>query len=99
MSYLQNSLTLYMRPMENIPAYQIRNAANFLVFNNKFRTYQDALKYLLYTRIYAPWNFKAAMSDFYAAYDVTHKLSKAIDVNSYRSTNSNLYGEEYHMWH
>jgi hypothetical protein len=96
--YRVNSDTLYLRPIENQPNYQIQNAARWLVAKGEKPTYKQALHYVIYLESTYPWKFKTLMASFYDKFDHTIKRMKYKDVNTYKSTDSNFYGDEWHMW-
>jgi hypothetical protein len=95
---IPNSLTLYLRPVEYIPPFQVNNCARWMVAHNKFSTFLHAKKWLLVMEETKPWIYKAVMANYFDATDYKPSVNSNRDVNQYRSTNSNSYGEEWHMW-
>jgi hypothetical protein len=100
MSGLQpNSLTLYLRPIENIQPYRVIGCAKWLVQNGKFKTLYDAMTWLNVMAAKQPFIYKAILSDYFNAVDYKQDFLDKRDVNKYRSSATNLYGEEAHMWY
>ena len=99
MSYTKNSITLYLRPQAAIPAYQVNNCATWLVKRGDFKTYLDAKMWLVNQEQNSPWNYRAIMSEYFEANDYQSDYKSHRDVNKYRSSASNYYGEEPHMWY
>lgn len=98
MSYSRNGLTLYLRPMAEIPAYQVNNCAKWLVSMGQFKNFLEAKIWLISQEQNAPWNFRAIMSEYFDVNDYQSDFKSKRDVNKYRSTKSNYYGDEAHMW-
>lgn len=99
MSYSLNSLTLYLRPHAAIPPYRVNDCANWLVKQGQFKTYYEAKLWLIKEEQDNPWNYKAVMSQYFDATDYQSDYKSHRDVNKYRSTKSNYYGEDPHMWY
>lgn len=100
---IPNSLTLYLRPIENIPPRVIYMCAEWMVKNNilknpKIDTVDKALKWLTYAEDKESYNYKAVLSRFFDANDFQTKPYDTRNVNKYQSSSNNLYGEDPHMW-
>jgi hypothetical protein len=93
-----NSVTLYLRPIENIPPYRVRECAQWLVNHRKFPTVDIAHRWLLLMEDQDPWKYKAILANYFDAVDYTPSyVDDTKNVNDYRSSNTNYYGEEPHM--
>lgn len=99
MSYTKNSLTLYMRPMASIPPYQVNNCAKWLVQRGQFKDFLQAKLWLINQEQTEPWNYRAILAEYFDATDYQSDYKSKRDVNKYRSTQSNYYGEDAHMWY
>jgi hypothetical protein len=97
MSRQSNHLSVYLRPLADQQPYQILNAARWLAWRKKFKTPQAAHKWLLAAESNDPWVFKTTMSEYHQATDRATSSKPARSPNEYRSTRSNLYGDEPHM--
>lgn len=99
MSGLQlNELTLYLRPLAAIPPYRVNDCATWLVANGKFPNFTTARMWLSKLEETNPWTFKAVMSSYFSSVDYKQDYIDKRDVNKYRSSATNSYGEEPHMW-
>ena len=98
MSFGTNSLTLYLRPIEYQPPSSFMGAARFLVCKGIVRDVRQGLRYLNYLEQNKPWDFKGIMSEYYAHVDPPRRIYTKPDYKKYRSTDSNYYGDEEHMW-
>ena len=96
--YRVNELTLYLRPIENQPPYQIHNCANWLVKKRYAKNFTIARLWLDKLLVSDVWRFKSLMSAYYADTDYKSKELEFKDVNSYRTSKSNIYGDELHMY-
>jgi len=94
-----NSITLYLRPIAYQQRYQIRNAAAWLVQKKFFVSFNKALKYMLFLEEYKPSTYANIMSAYYDAVDYKVSYKRTYNINDYRSSDSNLYGQEPHMWY
>jgi len=94
---MRNSLTLYLRPIENIPPYRVNDCAIWMVSHGKFKTFIDAKKWLLIMEEQKPWIYKAIMANYFDAVDYKPSVIDHRDVNKYKSSISNSYGEDAHM--
>lgn len=95
---IPNSLTLYLRPLASIEPYRVNDCAKWLVIKGKFKTYKDAITWLMDIEETQPWIYKAIFSDFFNDVDYKQNYKDKRDVNKYRSSCTNSYGEEPHMW-
>lgn len=93
-----NSLTLYLRPIENIQPYRVNDCAKWLVLNGKFKSFKDAMKWLILIEQVEPFLYKAVFADYFNATDYKQDFIDKRDVNKYRSSATNFYGEDPHMW-
>lgn len=102
-SYRKNSITMYLRPLEYQQRYQIRNAAKWLVYKKKFLHFNNALRWLSYLEKTNPWVYKNILSTYYKETDYKTYFKSSVysnnyDVNFYKTSNYNSYGDEPHMW-
>jgi hypothetical protein len=97
-SFRNDAITMYLRPIEYQPDFQIYNAANVMYKQGRFETMREALNYVLHQKKKHPWKFKQIMSDYYSWNDPMKRFPKKRDVNSYQTSNTNFYGDEGHMW-
>lgn len=93
-----NSLTLYLRPQAEIQPYREHDCARWLVERKKFRDVLTAKLWLTNMAESNPWIYRAVLSEYFEATDYKQDYHSKRDVNKYRSTTSNYYGEELHMW-
>jgi hypothetical protein len=100
---IPNSTTLYLRPIENIPPYQVNNCAIWLyhnkTYNNrKFRSAYEAKMWLINTEEQNPYLYKAIFAEFYDNTQYQASVLSGRNVNKYHTSTYNSYGDEPHMW-
>ncbi len=100
-----NNTTIFLRPIEYINPRQFRLAAHWLVSIRKFPNVQSAESWLSKISYDNPQLFKIVMSNYFT-YEIEKnkipyvaKINDVNDVEKYRSSSSNYYGEEPHMWY
>ncbi len=98
-----NSLTLYLRPVEYIPPFQVENCAAWLlkhktINNRKFRSVVEAKLWLINVEENDPYLYKAIFSEFYEHTDYKSNVLSGRNVNKYQTSTYNSYGDEAHMW-
>jgi hypothetical protein len=95
---IKNEITLYLKPISSLQPYQINDCARWLVSLKRFEDYHSARLWLNYLEQHHVWRFKAIMADYFNATDYAQDFIDKRDVNAYRSSASNSYGDEPHMW-
>lgn len=94
-----NSTTLYLRPVADQQPYQLERMARWLVARGDFKQIHRARHWLAILEDNHLWQFRAVLAMYYAETDVVkHPYQYPLQVNDYRSTHTNLYGDEPHMW-
>jgi hypothetical protein len=101
--YLNNSISIYLRSIANIPSYQIDNCAKWLVYSNQIHNLHHARMWINNLRNYHPWRFKYVMSNYYSTKPNSYIYSDLHDnkyttVNNYVTSDNNAYGNEPHMY-
>lgn len=84
--------------MTAIPPYQVSNCAHWLVSNGKFRDHATAMVWLQHKERFDAFRYKAVLAAYFEATDYKQDYMDHRDVNKYRSSISNSYGEDSHMW-
>jgi len=98
-----NSIALYLRPIDSIPPYQIDNCAKWLVATGQIKGLYQARVWINTLQYKQPWRFKTLMSNYYAIIFDGHIFNKPhenkyTEVNEYTTSNNNSYGNEPHMY-
>jgi hypothetical protein len=93
-----NSITLYLRPTDAIQPYNVRQCAIWLVKKKVFTDVNKAISWLLFAEENDAFQYKAVMSKYFEETDYRVEFHRGRDVNKYRSSSSNYYGDEPHMW-
>jgi hypothetical protein len=96
--YQPNSITLYLQPINNQQPYQINNCANWLVGIGYFKTFINARNYLSVIERVKPWIFRNIMSKYYDVTEYKYPIMNTININTYRTSKYNHYGDEPHMY-
>ena len=96
--YRVNELTLYLRPIENQPPYQIHNCAVWLARKGYAKNPINARIWLDKLQESNIWRFKSIMSAYYADTDYKPIDFEFKDVNQYRTSKLNTYGDDLHMY-
>jgi hypothetical protein len=94
-----SSLTLWLRPIDNITPREIALCAIWLRRKGWFRTTAAADKYLFRLEYYDPQGFRRVMSRFYEAIEHENKYFQPKDPNTYVSGTQTSYGQELHMYY
>lgn len=98
MNNRNQSTTLWLRPIENIKNYQVRDAARWLVKRGSVKNFDKGIKLLVYLMNERPTNFKYIMSKYFEINVYKSKPHKWADPNLYRHAPGNIgYGEP-HMY-
>ena len=104
--YRANELTLYLRPIDTQPPYQINNCAIWMVKNKYAANKAIADKQLAYLYKHNIWRYKSLLSAYYMDTDeAIHDYSTHKDVNKYATSSlkendkANRYGDELHMYY
>ena len=93
-----NSIIIYLRPVGDQQPYQIARAAQWLTRMRKFPNCKAARAWLAVVEDNNPWLFKTIMSQYHEANDVKQRPFKYRPINTYRTSTSNVYGQEPHMF-
>lgn len=95
----RNSTTLYLRPVADQQPYVLNNIAKWLVTCGYFNNFMRARYWLAVLEDNHQWQFKAVISQYHDEADVKKTYYRhPLNVNDYRSTHSNIYGDEPHMY-
>lgn len=90
----QNSLTLYLQPIDKLPVYQVKNVAAWMVKMNLAANYQQAYRSIYWMSIYKQDAYRDLISWYFEATDYHPPYKNTYDINDYRSTDINYYGED-----
>jgi hypothetical protein len=101
--YKNNEISLYLRPIDYQPNYQINNCAEWLVKKSYAKNKIHAYNFLNHLAQNNKWRYKSIMSAYYADVDYKYKDYSFNDVNNYRTsklTENPYYSRygEYHMY-
>jgi hypothetical protein len=94
-----NNITLYLRPISNIPEYRIRGACRWLMahFPGQFKNEINARLYLLSLSRENPTVYKSILRRYFEASDYHVNTLPKRDPNRYYTAYSNAYGNDNHM--
>ncbi len=102
----KTSLYLYLRPIEALKPFYVVGCAKQMVKKGWFRSTQEALNYLNHVQKVSPWKFKGIMSSYITFLNSSSDYSNVNPVedrltlvNRYKSSATNYYGEDPHMWY
>jgi hypothetical protein len=80
-SYVDKGLVLYLRPVDNVPRYEIRDAAEWFHAQGYFKTVKKAFDYLIILQAENEPGFRNMMDKFYSANSKSYyDALKPIDV-------------------
>ena len=94
-----NNITLYLRPISNIPEYRIRGASRWLIhhFPNQFKNEINARLYLLSLSRENPSVYRSILRRYFEASDYHVETLPKRNPNKYYTAYSNSYGNDIHM--
>mgnify|MGYP001605877516 CR=1 FL=1 len=97
-SFQNKSITMYLKPLDTQPASALNKCARWLVIEGRYGTYEGAVKYLAELQYNDIQKYRRILSEYYNATEQKKEFVVRKDVNKYRSTVSNSYGDEPHMY-
>lgn len=90
--------TLYLRPLSAQPPTTYRGAARYLVKHGHFRDYKSALAHLTHLFETDQERLRGIFASYYQEVDPPKRIHMHARRRDWRSTSTNLYGEDPHMY-